>query len=271
MSYLKNIIVLIAVFSATISTAGEKSSVYPIYSIENVTSYEVSQDTGTLFILEKNEAGILFSGRDILSGEITLSVQLEMPEAYFMNTVIVDDDVYVFVFNLQNPKLEKTETVSETDQERIKSLFRGTTTTEKSILDPAVLSQVLYPKYYKIDLVTTEVDSSDGQMSSSSSTETFIAAARDDVYSVFKKNEELAADVSGDFILNEKSALLFQDALDVLFPVGHFAEKHKAFYKNDDHWVFVRDESFGELTGIIVKVDGDGKVVTVGPDEKLAE
>lgn len=496
MRYFKSIIVLIAVFCSTASWGVEKSTNYPLYSLKNVISHEVSQDAGTLFTLERNDAGNLFVSRDLASGAETMSVQIEMPEAYFMNTVIVDGDIYVFqanildrekrlmetlifkinsvngqleriyqsqemlgfaerfyvtgngllltekrgnrpflfdletnemkaidldedlrvrsfdlekncaviirqsdfstsfkggsekssytegdgsllgvficdfsnefiltevgqyqpsyilsqnkdeeflphfiiedndyawvgpsymvnrfpiypgaligdsvlfstweslvgyerinkisfvgdnyviadqfsemgetslvVFNIKSPNTEKAETVSQEDRESIKSLLRGKSTTEKSILNPEIISQVFNADFYKIDIITTTVEISEDGKFTFSSTESFMAVARDGDYSVFKKNDELVTYISNDFVLNEKSAPLFQDALDVLFPMGHFAEKHKTFYQQGDQWVFVRDESFGDKIGIAVKVNGDGKVITVEPEGKTS-
>ena len=175
------------------------------------------------------------------------------------------------VFDIKNPKVAKTESVSTEDRERIKALFMGKSTTEKSALDPAVMSRVFDAQFYQIDMVTTEIDSSDGYVSSMTSTESFTAVGRDGEYSVLKKNEQLVPYISESFVLNEESALLFQDTLDLMFPLGHFAKEHKAFYQEGDQWIFVRDESFGEKEGVTVSVDGDGKIVGILPGDKISQ
>ena len=496
---MKILIVLISLFSVvspSFSAPAEKSSNYPQYNLNNVVAYEVSEDATTLFTLEYSESGITFVSRNIATGDPVLNISLDIPEAYFMNTVIADDQIYIFavvilsrekrlmetsvihlntatgqtktiynseeqkgiaekfyatekgllltekrgnspffynfesnemtaidlpedyrirsfdlgknsaiivqqsnfstnseshggiqtytegegnpldvylcdfsnkfklnkigdyqpsyvisttkgetslprftfnsdgsswvapsfimnsfplypgaligdkalygsyeslnnheminelsfvndqyiiakqftdmgektlaVFDIKNPKMSKDETVAKEDREKIRGLFREQFTAEKTMLDPAVISQVFDASFFKIDLVTTVVDSSDGMISTSTSTESFMAVARNDEYSVFKQNEEMVAILSEDFILNEKSAIQFQDCLDLLFPLGHFDKKHQAFYKKDDSWVFVRGESFGAKSGIVVRIDGDGKIVAVKPDKKIS-
>ncbi len=174
------------------------------------------------------------------------------------------------VFDILNPNLTKPETISKIDRDRIENLFRQKATTEKSALDPTVLSKVFAARFYKVSLVTTEVDSSDGGVSTFTSRESFTAVAKDNNYSVFKRTEELTSLVCDDFVLDEQSAVVFQDALDVLFPMGHFAQKHKMFYGENEKWIFVRDESFGAKVGIIVDVDDGGKVIRIGAEQAIS-
>jgi hypothetical protein len=497
MSFIKKFLVIIAVLIPAISAAVEKSSNYPLYSLNDVVAHEVSSDSKSLFTIEQNDAGSFFVRRNMATGETTLNIQLDVSETYLLNTVIVDDEIFVFhvmvkdrekrlfettifkidsdngkvtnlyesmellgfaerfyatktgllltekrgnnpflfsfetnkmtalkleddfrirafdrarncaiiirqsnfstsfegndekssytegdgslldvylcdfsseyalqgigqyqpnyvlsnneaeaflphfilesseydwvgpsfmvnrfpiypgaligdsnlnssweslvdyemiteisfvsdhysiasqfsetgetslvVFDLKNPKLMKDETVGKEDRQRIKALFMGQSTTEKSVLDPAILSKVFDAAFYKVSLVTTSVDSSDGYVSSYTTTESFTAVAKDMDFSVFKQNENLVSCISKDFLLDQKSALLFQDALDVLMPVGHFAQEHKTFYQEADRWIFVRDESFGEKVGIVVNVDEDGKIIGINPEEKLVQ
>jgi len=178
-------------------------------------------------------------------------------------------EISLAIFDIKNAKQSKTETVSKEDREKIKALFRGQATTEKTMLDPAIINQVFNASFYKIDLVTTTVDSTDGMVSTMTSTDSFMAVANGDNYSVFKQNEELLASISEDFILNEKSAPQFQDCLDLLFPLGHFDKKHKAFYNEANRWVFIRGESFGDKSGIVVNVDDHGEILGISPEEKI--
>ncbi len=175
------------------------------------------------------------------------------------------------VFDLENPKLERTQTVSLEDRKLIKALLQKNLTIEKRLIDPEVMSEIFDARFYEISLVTTEVDSSDGGISTSSSTTRFLAMSHDGIYSVLKKNQQLLPLVNDDFILNEGSALQFQNALDGLYPLGHFEEKHKAFHMKDGYWEFVRDESFGELEGIKVSVDDDGRITAIGAEGPFSE
>lgn len=234
-----------------------------------VSSFIVNSFPATPFVLVGDPA--LYSAWESLVGYTSITEVSFVGSQYILANQFSDvGETSLAVFNIQNPVLEKAETVAKSDRERIKSLLRKDTTTEKNILDPVILSQVFDARFYEINLVTTFVDTIDGDYSSSSSTESFVAVGRDAVYSVLKKNEELVPHVAADFLLDEKSAALFQDALDVLFPEGHFAEKHKTFYKKDDQWIFVRDESFGAKVGIKVTVNGDGKIISIESEDKIS-
>ena len=65
----------------------------------------------------------------------------------------------------------------------------------------------------------------------------------------------------------ETDANDFEQMLDVFFPV--FFSGGKDIYQDGDTWVFVREESFGELNGILVTVDGDGVVLKIEEVEGL--
>lgn len=180
-------------------------------------------------------------------------------------------EIFLVVYSLDNPRTNKVETVSRKDRETITKLLTENTVTEKRLLDLDSISPVFAARFYEVKLVTTEVDSSDGDMFTMTSTESFTAVGMDGIYYVLKQNDALVPLLAEGFVLNETSALAFQKALDELFPVGHFAEKHKAFYRENNRWVFVRDESFGKKEGIVVTVDGGGKILGIEPEGVLTE
>lgn len=193
-------------------------------------------------------------------------------DKYALAMRYADSGDFLFnVYNLENPLLEKIETVSLKDRQKIQALLQKDLTVEKRLIDPDKMGRIFDARFYEIDLVTTIVDSSDGGVSTYSETSSFLAVGHDGVYSVLKQNEELVPLIADGFVLNEASALQFQDALDGLFPVGHFAGKHKTFNKKDGHWEFVRDESFGELEGFKVMVDDEGRVMGIGAEGKFSE
>ena len=64
-------------------------------------------------------------------------------------------------------------------------------------------------------------------------------------------------------INGEEDALLFQNLLDDLAPVGQNDITLKKFYKRDNMWVYVRDEFFDDLQGYILLLDEDNRVAQI--------
>lgn len=74
--------------------------------------------------------------------------------------------------------------------------------------------------------------------------------------------------IASDFQLNsESSAGEFEEMLDLLFPV--FYSSGKEIYQENDTWVFIREESFGDKVGIIVQVDGQGNILSLHADDAV--
>jgi len=65
-----------------------------------------------------------------------------------------------------------------------------------------------------------------------------------------------------------KTAKFFQDALDILFPLGHFDKKHKKYYQKGEKWFFIRGETFNKKTGVVVTIDNKGKIVKINKIRK---
>lgn len=61
-------------------------------------------------------------------------------------------------------------------------------------------------------------------------------------------------------IKTEEDGKLFQDFLDDFTLASKSNNKVKTFYNKENIWVFVREKSFGDLKGYVVKVDGEYKV-----------
>ncbi len=92
----------------------------------------------------------------------------------------------------------------------------------------------------------------------------FMMLAENDNFSVVEskselfKNQSFQKDVSAHFkIKTDAEAQLFQDFVDQFLEVE---DEHKKFYKEDDIWVFVREESFGDLSGLLVSVNENGSI-----------
>ena len=62
-------------------------------------------------------------------------------------------------------------------------------------------------------------------------------------------------------ITSQEQATDFEKVLDKLFPV--FYAGNKEIYQKDKQWFFIRNESFGEKEGVVVSVDGKGKIIDI--------
>ncbi|WP_067035692.1 hypothetical protein [Allomuricauda sp. CP2A] len=69
--------------------------------------------------------------------------------------------------------------------------------------------------------------------------------------------------IKDDFVLNPQTAPLFEDMLDILYPVAAWkVDKREFFYKND-RWYFLRDAYFRTKQGFEVTTDPDGKITSI--------
>jgi len=66
-------------------------------------------------------------------------------------------------------------------------------------------------------------------------------------------------------ITSEDEANDFEKILDVGFPV--FFSSGKEVYQVNNTWIFVREESFGEKTGVMVEVDAEGAILKIEDGE----
>jgi len=74
--------------------------------------------------------------------------------------------------------------------------------------------------------------------------------------------------ITPDFKLqSESEAAEFQQMLNVVFPV--FMPSGQEIYQENDTWVFIQEESFGEKNGVIVNVDGDGTILKIEDGEAI--
>ena len=164
----------------------------------------------------------------------------------------------ITLFNYKNPRYEKPETVSLEDRNAIKKLLTKNITTTKKIVESTVLPKVLGVTFYNIEVKISEA-MEDGVTSSSSENIQAYKTKRGKFY-IFDKDKDLIKVIKRRFKLKKKSALLFQDALDVIIPLGYFDKKHKKYYKKGNSWYFVRGKSFGKEKGIVVKVNRRGNI-----------
>lgn len=87
-------------------------------------------------------------------------------------------------------------------------------------------------------------------------------------YSELQYAEDLLPIINSDFYLtNKKDASKFEALLDELYPV--FSQSAKQILQNENQWIFVRSDSWGEKEGTIVTVDADGKIVQIASNQTI--
>jgi hypothetical protein len=168
----------------------------------------------------------------------------------------------ISVYNIKNPKLTKTPTVSDDDLAGIKAMLSSEISFEKQKIQSDVLPQIFDASFYTI--IFTEQETSGGSRS-----QEFIAYAANGAYAELKEKEDLIFLIKEDFVINEANALLFQEALDVLYPLDYFDKKAKTNYKKDNKWIFVRSDSFGEKKGFVLFMNGSGKITGLKADTEI--
>ena len=168
----------------------------------------------------------------------------------------------ISVYNIKNPKTVKTPTVSDEDMLGIEALISSEILFEKQKIQSDALLKVFDARFFKIIFTEKETEESNR-------TQEFIAYEKDDTYAKLKEKEDLIFLINGDFVINEANAIIFQDALDALYPLDYFDNKAKTNYQKDNRWFFVRSESFGEKKGFIIFSNANGKIIGVKADAEI--
>ncbi len=213
----------------------------------------------------------------LLATKPNLKAKLEELDGHetIMDISVINDEFFLvkqfskkgklLVFNFKNPIYEKKQMVSLKDRNSIKKLLNKNITTNKSLLVSKELEIVFDAIFYNIAIITTEKD----ETGSMKSTENIKAVKNNkDEFLLFKEISDMTKIIKKDFILNPKTAKFFQDALDILFPLGHFDKKHKKYYQKGEKWFFIRGETFNKKTGVVVTIDNKGKIVKINKIRK---
>jgi hypothetical protein len=83
------------------------------------------------------------------------------------------------------------------------------------------------------------------------------------------KSPQFFESLRKDFLLKtEDDAITFEEALDVIAPLGTFDIDDKEHLQIDGKWYFVRSESFGDKAAFIVEVDEKGELTNFKYDSK---
>lgn len=169
----------------------------------------------------------------------------------------------IFVYNYAEPQTVNPAALNENELDEIKAYFGAKTSYEKKAINSSAIQQIFDAKFYRID-ITTQIDES------SYTSDKFFAINYQDSYTVLRDCSELTAPLKQDYTMSTKeSAMLFEEVLDKLYPVGTFDEKHKTTYQIGNNWIFVRSESFGDYQGYVVETNADGTVQNIKYESKL--
>ncbi|MBI9071638.1 MAG: hypothetical protein JEY94_08560 [Melioribacteraceae bacterium] len=173
------------------------------------------------------------------------------------NYLVASGKGETFVYNTKNITLGKPQTVSENDLKLIEDCIASRVSYQKKQIASSVLPKVFLAEFHLIT-ETTKLDEY-GYTESS-----FIVFKKKDKYAVLKNKPQLLTIVNTSFKLgNNEDAILFQDALNMLYPPGTFEKKHISFYKNNNEWFFVRNISFDKKEGFIVSTDSNKKITEI--------
>ena len=83
---------------------------------------------------------------------------------------------------------------------------------------------------------------------------------------------ELVKILRKDFLLKSKAdAATFEQALDVLYPMGSSDKKHKAIAQKGSRWTFVRGKFFDDTKGYVATTDASGRITEIRRVLKLSE
>ncbi|MCU4155605.1 hypothetical protein J1N10_06425 [Carboxylicivirga sp. A043] len=169
----------------------------------------------------------------------------------------------VFFYNVKEPCTQKPQTVSDEMMAGIKEHYNNLTSYIKTKLQSNALNEVFDACFYSI----TEQIHMDEY---SRMEDHFIAFSHNGQYDVLKTEAQLLELIPPQFtIANEQDAILFQDALNTLYPPGTFAQKHIQCIQQEGQWLFVRDESFGDKKGYIVSLNADSHIMNIEKANKL--
>jgi hypothetical protein len=155
-----------------------------------------------------------------------------------------------------------SQTISQKDNSFIDSLFRSKLVIEKKKVVSDTLAMVFKGNFYliapKINMDVDEmiymceelININDGVLCDSRYT---------GLFSILKENISLKS---------EKDIIIFESALDKLYPVSDYSKKHKMHMKSGNIWYFIRGDFFGTKHGFKVSIDQTSKITGIDYDDE---
>ncbi len=170
----------------------------------------------------------------------------------------------IAIYNIKTPKTVKETNLTEKQITLIDSFINNKVSYIKKAIDTTNIAPVFNARFYTITQKITD------EWGNSSSEYTVVEF--ENKFGTINNLGGLTKFVKKDFRLKtEADALLFEKALDVIYPLGVFAEKKKEHFKKNDKWYFVRDESFDVKEAICVDINADGTILKIGKLKEIKD
>jgi len=186
---------------------------------------------------------------------------------------LVDNEIFIAIspnfkkvniFNIKTPKTVKETSLTEKQITLIDSFINGKISYIKEAIDTTNIAHVFNARFY---LITQKITDEWGNSSSE-----YMVVEFENNFGTIDDLGGLTKFVKTGFRLKtEADALIFEKALDAIYPLGVFAEKGKEHFKKNDKWYFVRDDSFDEKEAICVEVNADGTILKVGKLKEIKD
>ncbi|MBN1953126.1 MAG: hypothetical protein JW801_18115 [Bacteroidales bacterium] len=149
-------------------------------------------------------------------------------------------------------------------QEKLDKFFMENTKRSIKQISSDTLLQVLKHDVYLITLTSwnmfDETVSDDDQ---------YIVVDTGDKFQTFEMNNTntkmpgFLSWIKEDFVLNEKTAPLFQGMLDLTYPIEEWKADKKEFLMKDGKWYFLRDTFFSSKQGFEITIDATGRITGI--------
>ena len=167
----------------------------------------------------------------------------------------------VFIVFLSNLSAQ---TVDSLDQKRIEAFVRSNVYVKPEVVDKEATAKVFEGTFFKAEVKISYIPTE-----SSSYSESGINVYNDSVTKLRsccsnQEFPELLSLVKKDFLLNdEKSAQLFENALNVLYPVKKKEIPNVRHLQEGNQWVFIRGTFFDDLQAFVVTTDSNGIITKI--------
>ncbi len=155
----------------------------------------------------------------------------------------------------------KVPTVSAKDSAYLRSYFDEQTNFhfEFSKIESRLVEKICNANFYIAKLVFTQENCSSATGFNLVKTQDTIMHANNN-RELLEKPEFMKSLRPNLIIKSREDAMTFEEALDVLVPIGTFDTEDKALLQLDGKWYFVRSESFGDKAAFVIETDAKGHI-----------
>ncbi|MEZ4810599.1 MAG: hypothetical protein R2819_09585 [Allomuricauda sp.] len=154
--------------------------------------------------------------------------------------------------------------IGETASARLEKFMEENSKITYTPLESEATQQILKDRVYCISLKTTNIYDDPA-----TDLDEFIVIDNGQHVTSCKKMKdntemtEFLTHIREDFVLNDETAPLFENLLDVLYPVESWKPDKREFLQKNGKWYFLRDAYFRTKQGFEISVDQQGKVTAI--------